>query len=133
MQEQITGEMMNKIEAKVKECLRTKIIDVEQFVTIFEERFNERVIGVSYDNGFVSPGITFEEATAIWYNDNNLHFMESENIGEVTYNFSINLNNLDHIRMIDYWLDGIYPETDYGAQFFFVGKDGSKIIINADK
>lgn len=133
MQTQITEEIMNQIEANVKECLNTKTISVEEFVAIFEERFNERVISVSYDNGTVNFGLSFEEAVVAWYEANTIHFMESENIGEVPYDFKINLDEIDQIQMVDYWLDGVFKETDLGARFVFIGKDNSKIVIDADK
>lgn len=133
MQMQITEEIMNQIEVNVEGCLNTKTISVEEFVALFEERFNERVISVSYDNGIVNFGVSFEEAVVAWYEDNTIHFMESENIGEVPYDFKINLDNIARIEMVDYWLDGVFKETDCGARFAFVGKDNTEIIVDADK
>ena len=131
MQKQITKEIINKIEVNIKECLRTKTISVEEFVSIFQERFNERTVSVSYNNGFVNAGISFERAEIEWYVDNSIHFYESD--GEVPYSFEINLNDIVRIEMIDYWLDGLFQEMDYGAQFAFVGKDRSEIIFDCDK
>lgn len=132
MQTQITKETMNQVEENAnRNLMETKVISVEEFMAIFEERFNERVISIHYNNGFAKPGITFEQATAIWYADNTIHFYESD--GEVPYEFPIDLDGLDHIEMIDYWLDHAYPEIDLGAKFAFVGKDNSQILIDADK
>ena len=82
---------------------------MEEFVSLFDDRFHRRVIGISYKNGIINVGISFEEVEVDWYKDNTIHFIESENIGEVPYHFQINLDELDHIEMIDYWLDHNYP------------------------
>ena len=130
---QITTEgIMNQIGVK-SNIFVSKTITVEEFVSLFDDRFHRRVIGISYKNGIINVGISFEEVEVDWYKDNTIHFIESENIGEVPYHFQINANDLEQIKMDDYWIDGIHPETDLGAQFFLIGNDGSEIIITADK
>jgi hypothetical protein len=121
--EETTKELIKQIQVDLeRDILEIKTISAEEFLLIFNERFNERAISISYSNNFVSPGITYEEATITRYADNTIHFYESD--GEVPYDFSINLNGLNHIEMID-------DVLDMGAQFIFVGNDGSKISIDA--
>lgn len=121
---------MNKIESNA-DWLRSKIISPEEFVSLFEDRFFERCISMTYRNSFVNIGMSFEEVVVVWYADNTVHFYEAS--GETTYSFEINLDNIKRIEMIDYWANHACPEIDLGAQFAFVGKDNSHIIINADK
>jgi len=132
MNMQTTEGIMNQIGVK-SNIFVSKTITVEEFVSLFDDRFHRRVIGISYKNGIINVGISFEEVEVDWYKDNTIHFIESENIGEVPYHFQINLDELDHIEMIDYWLDHNYPEIDFGARFSFIGNDGSEICIDADK
>lgn len=112
----------------------SKIITAEEFIAVFRERFNERSINISYDNNFVNVGVSFVETVIEQYKDSAIHFYEAS--GEVSYNFEIKLNDIEEIQMIDYFL-GDDPvadaEIDLGAQFIFIGKDGSKVIIDADK
>jgi hypothetical protein len=115
----------------LKRIFSNKKITTEQFIDIFDKRFKERCIIISHETNLINMYIAFEEAIAKWNFNNTLEFTESDKIGEAPYGFTINLKNVNHIEIIDYWTD--QEQIDKGARFIFYSKNNTQIIVDADK
>lgn len=107
-----------------------RIITPQEFITIFETRFNGFPIYISYNNAYISAGTAFEKTEVYLYN-NMIQFYEED--GEVPYRFEINFDNIEKIEMEDSWLNTKFKELDKGGTFEFFGNDGFSITISAEK
>lgn len=123
------SEVLDKIE--VKDFL-PKPISVEEFISIFEQRFNGFPIHILYENGSIIDGTSYEKAEVYLFN-NIIQFYEED--GEVAFRFEIKMDGIERIEIDDYWPIQI-PENrdiDNGANFKFFANDGFIIEIMADK
>ena len=105
-------------------------LTTEEFVEVFESRFNCCSIGINLNTKYANVVTCFESATIAHFADNTIHFYEEA--GETDYQFAIKLDDIRQIYMNDYEIN-ILPDDDFGGQFVFLCNDGTKIIIDGVK
>ena len=106
-----------------------RTITIEEFINIFNQRFHGFPVSISFSNDYIDTGMFFNKAI-IYFNNNEIQFTEMDE--EASYDFRINMNNIQEIEMNDYWLDTRYKEFEMGAVFKFVGNDDFSIEIKVE-